>query len=490
MAYFGFNDPRAPFRAQLPDGGGIEDSAIAEVVGLGAWQELALDAFAQIRAALVSVDLLLQAGLCLAALIPAILFGGRLKRWLVGLVDKRTDLALLRRLGGAAATLAAPLAVYLGLNLARLGLRTAERPTALIDAVISLMTAWIVIRLVTLLIRSSFWSRVAFFIAWPIAALDAFGVLGQVIDQMQALAIPLGEREDGGPLSISLFDVVRTALYFGVLAWAASTAGRLLQDRIATIEELNPSARTLIVKVMNIALPVIALMIALQIVGFNLSTLAVFSGAVGLGVGLGLQRVISNFTAGFTLVADRSIKPGDVITIEDTFGWVTSMHARYVSVRTRDGLEHLIPNEQFMANGVINWSHTDKQVRLHAPFGVSYATEDLRAVQSMAIEAALATPRVLRIPRPVCNVTGFGDSSVDFDLRFWIRDPENGRGNVTSSVYLEIWDRLRAAGVEIPFPQRDVHVRSWSDPPSAASLDGARDPDEATSSSHAPSSAA
>ena len=137
------------------------------------------------------------------------------------------------------------------------------------------------------------------------------------------------------------------------------------------------------------------------------------------------------------------------------------MQSRYVAIRTRDGTERLVPNDRFMSEGVVNWSRSDRVVRLHAPFGVAYGTDDLRAVQQLAIEAACAADRVVEHPKPVCNLMGFGDSSVDFDLRFWITDPENGMANVRSAVLLGLWDRLKDADIEIPFPQRDLHVRSW-----------------------------
>jgi small-conductance mechanosensitive channel len=279
---------------------------------------------------------------------------------------------------------------------------------------------------------------------------------------MRELAIPLGENSDGEPIDISLLDVVRTLFYFLILFWAANFINRLLQQRILGIEDLSPSLKAMIGKILNVVMPVVALLIAFQIVGFNLATLAVFSGAVGLGIGLGLQRVVSNFVAGFTLLADRSIKPNDVIEIEDTFGWVTSMQARYVALRTRDGTEHLIPNDRFITEGVINWSRSDRNVRLHAPFGVTYATKDLRRVQALATEAASVVDRVVADPKPVCNVVEFGDSSINFDLRFWITDPQNGMANVRSEVYIGVWEALAENNIEIPFPQRDLHIRSWS----------------------------
>jgi len=263
--------------------------------------------------------------------------------------------------------------------------------------------------------------------------------------------------------------VLRTLFYFVILLWAASLLGKLLQARIERIEELNPSLRALLVKLMNVVLPIVALLIAFQIVGFNLATLAVFSGAVGLGIGLGLQRIVANFIAGFTLLADKSIKPHDVIEIDGKFGWVTSMEARYVALRTRDGMELLVPNERFMTEGVVNWSRSDDVVRMHAPFGVSYRTKDLRKVQELAREAATAVARVVDRPAPVCNLVAFGESSVNFDLRFWIRDPANGIANVRSEVLIGLWEKLHANGIEIPFPQRDLHVRSWPAEPTAPS---------------------
>ncbi|HXI87111.1 MAG TPA: mechanosensitive ion channel domain-containing protein, partial [Parvularculaceae bacterium] len=238
---------------------------------------------------------------------------------------------------------------------------------------------------------------------------------------------------------------------------------RFLKGRIGAIDELTSSFKALLSKILDVLLPVIALLIALQLVHFPFGTLAVFGGAVGLGVGLGLQKTVSNFFAGFTLIADKSIKPGDVVEIGDTFGWITEMNARYVSIRTRDGMEHLIPNDKFIDQGVVNWSHSDRVIRLHAAFSVSYRTRDLRLVKKLAEETALSVDRVLKTPAPICNLTAFADSSVNFDLRFWINDPANGVSNVKSAVFLALWDALHDHNIEIPFPQLDLHVKSLPD---------------------------
>lgn len=415
---------------------------------------------------LLNVSVLIQIGLIFGALVPAIIFGPRLRLLIDSQLTRRVSTPFLKRLAGALAELATPIALYLTLTVIRIGLGSADQPMDWVAAAIALMNAWILVRVVTLVIRSRFWSRLAFYIAWPIAALDAFGMLGPVVEQMRELAIPLGQGEGGHPIEFSLLDVIRTLFYFALLFWGATTLSRLLQQRLEAVEELSPSLKAMISKILNIALPIVALVIALQIAGFNLATLAVFSGAVGLGIGLGLQRIASNFIAGFTLIADRSIKPGDVIEIDETFGWVTSMQARYVAIRTRDGTEILIPNDRFITEGVTNWSRSDKFVRLHAPFGVAYGTEDLKLVQQIATEAAAAAGRVVETPSPVCNLVEFGDSSVNFDLRFWIIDPQNGMANIRSEVLMGLWERLREHDIQIPFPQRDVHIRTWNDPPS------------------------
>lgn len=409
---------------------------------------------------LLSLDVVIQLGLIFGALVPAVIFGPRLRNLVTERLSRRAPAGIARRLVNALAELATPLALYITLTLIRIALGSVGQPMDWVAAAISLMNAWIAVRVVTLVIQSRFWSRVAFYIAWPIAALDAFGALGPVVEQMRELAIPLGESASGTPIRFSLLDVVRTLFYFALLFWGASVLGRFLQQQIESVEDLSPSLKALIGKMLNIVLPVVALIVALQVAGFNLATLAVFSGAVGLGIGLGLQRIAANFIAGFTLIADRSIKPGDVIEVDGTFGWVTSMQARYVALRTRDGTELLIPNDRFMTEGVTNLSRSDKVVRMHAPFGVSYRTGDLKLVQQLAIDAAKAASRVIDTPAPVCNLVEYGDSSVNFDLRFWITDPQNGMANVKSEVLIGLWERLHENNIEIPFPQRDLHLKS------------------------------
>lgn len=441
-----------------PSGGG--DSAFDTLLGTDELRTTGEKLLAWANRHLLTFDTALQVAILFAALAPAALFGPQLKRFISTQIAPRAPYGFLRRGAQAFAHIATPIALYVTLQAAVIVCGSIGQPRALIEAAVSLLTAWIVIRMVTLVIRSPLWSRVAFYIAWPLAALDAFGVLDDVVRQLDSFSIPLSTNEQGVTVDISALDIVRAVVVFVGLFWVANLANRFLKGRIKAIDELTPSLKALLEKILDVLAPLIALLIALQLVGFNLATLTIFGGALGLGVGLGLQRTISNFVAGFTLIADKSIKPGDVVEVEDTFGWVTQMNARYVSIRTRDGTEHLIPNDKFIEGGVVNWSFADRIVRLHAGIGVSYATRDLGLVKRLCEETALTVDRVLSSPKPVCNLMRFGDSSVDFDLRFWINDPANGVSNVRSGVLLAIWDKLHEAGIEIPFPQRDVHIKS------------------------------
>ncbi|MEM1409894.1 MAG: mechanosensitive ion channel domain-containing protein [Pseudomonadota bacterium] len=440
----------------------LEESALADLLDIEVVRARAGDLIVWVQTELLSINSAVQLVLVFGAIIPAILFGPRLQEFILRHLTKRMPNGILRRIAGAVATLATPIAAFLALALfsAVLGDGMGAR-SQFVSAAQSLLAAWICVRLVTLAIRSPFWSRVAFYVAWPVAVLDSFGVLGSVFEWMQQVSLIISpSTEERDAVQLTLYDVLRAGIIFAIFMQLASVFSSVIVGQVEQTDEINPSLKALIAKVINFIMPIIALVLALQIIGFNLASLAIFSGAVGLGVGLGLQKIIGNFLAGFTLLADKSIKPGDTIEIGDTFGWITEMKSRYVSIRTRDGTEHLVPNSQFIEEGVVNWSHKDRNVRVHAPFGVAYGTKDLKRVQEIAVEAASSTDRVQETPKPVCNLIEFGDNSVNFDLRFWITDPPNGIANVRSTILMKIWDGFAEDGIEIPFPQRDLHIRS------------------------------
>jgi small-conductance mechanosensitive channel len=237
---------------------------------------------------------------------------------------------------------------------------------------------------------------------------------------------------------------------------------RLLDHRIRKARSLTPSIQVLMGKLMKSTLVVVAFVIALKSIGIDLTAFAVFTGAIGVGIGFGLQKLVSNLISGIILLLDKSIKPGDVIEVGESFGWVSSLGARYASVTTRDGKEWLIPNEDLITQRVVNWSFSHDRLRLPITLGISYHS-DVRKAMALAVEGAKAAGRVLKDPEPVCRLMGFGDSSVDLELRIWINDPSAGVINVRSEVLLEVWDRFHANNISIPFPQRDLHIKDGSE---------------------------
>ncbi|MEJ2690234.1 MAG: mechanosensitive ion channel [Deltaproteobacteria bacterium] len=326
-------------------------------------------------------------------------------------------------------------------------------PHELVKAATSLLAVWVVIDLTSSLFKSTSWTRFIAFAAWTLAALNILNLLGPTIDLFDSLAISFGH------LRISLLTVMKGVFVLILLLWVAQSILQVFEKRIKSSSTLSPSLQVLSIKLLKVVLLTVAIVSSLGIVGIDLTSFTVFTGAVGVGIGFGLQKIISNLISGILLLLDKSIKPGDVITIGDTYGWINSLGARYVSLVTREGKEFLIPNEDLITHQVENWSFSDNAVRLKVPVGISYHA-DVRLAMNLCVEAAKENNRVIGVPEPVCLLGGFGDSSVDLELRFWIDDPINGLGNVKSQVLLAIWDKFHQHNIEIPFPQRDLHIRS------------------------------
>ncbi|MCH2548273.1 MAG: mechanosensitive ion channel [Alphaproteobacteria bacterium] len=324
-------------------------------------------------------------------------------------------------------------------------------PTQFISVVSVLLLAWIIIRLSTGLVSSRLWAKVIAAIAWAFAALSILEWLDPLINYLDDMAVTLGKYE------ITMLGVLKAMILLVVLLWLALSSSRTIERRIRKSRTLTPSVQELSSKLIKISFVVVAIIVSLTSVGIDLTAFAVFSGAVGVGIGFGLQKVVSNLISGIILLMDRSIKPGDVIELGDTYGWINSLGARFVSVITRDGKEHLIPNEDLITQKVINWSYSDTNVRLKVPVGISYSS-DVNKAMDLLIEAAIETPRVLESPSPRCLLIGFGDNSVDLELRVWAADPNNGIANLRSAVLVKVWNKFNSNGIEFPFPQRDVHL--------------------------------
>ncbi|MAO55680.1 MAG: mechanosensitive ion channel protein MscS [Rhodospirillaceae bacterium] len=402
---------------------------------------------------LLSTDNLVQLGIILATFVAARLISPRLE----ALLDKRPDVRWYARFGVPVAQalkpVARPLVWLAALWFAVFAAKGAVWPHHLMEGAVSLLTAWAVIRLASGLIRNSFWARVVAVTAWSLAALNLMGLLDPVMLTLDRMAINLGE------FRISVLGIVKAALLSALFLYLAAIASRIAKTRIAASENLTPSMRVLFGKFAQVSLYALAIILALESVGIDLTAFAVFGGAVGLGIGFGLQKVVSNLMSGVILLMDRSVKPGDVIAIGDTFGWINTLGARYVSVITRDGTEHLIPNEELISQRVENWSFSNSMIRQKVPIGIDYGA-DVHKARELAVEAADGVERVLKGPKAVCHLIEFGDNAVILELRFWINDPQNGVANVRSAVQLKIWDLYHEHGVVFPFPQRDLHLRS------------------------------
>jgi small-conductance mechanosensitive channel len=401
----------------------------------------------------LSVSVGSQAIVVVVAFLAARLIAPRARAALARAMGGRRLELQLRLAADAVMPLMLPVVWLLLLWVTMLIARQSDLRHHLLTIAVSLLAAWVVIRLTASLVRDPVWSRFVTLVAWTIAALNILNLLRPTMALLDSVAITVAD------LRVSGLTVVQAMLSLAVLLWLATVASHLLERRITASPNLTPSLQVLIVKLLKIALVAIAIVIALRTVGIDLTAFAVFSGAVGVGIGFGLQKSVSNFISGISILIDKSIKPGDVISVGNTYGWVNSLGSRYVSVITRDGTEYLLPNEQFIAQQVVNWSYSDSDVRLKLPVGIAYGADVRRAI-ALCQEAAAETPRVLEEPKPVCLLKGFGDSAVDLELRIWINDPRNGVSNVKSEVFLRLWDKFREQGIEIPFPQRDLHLKT------------------------------
>ena len=327
--------------------------------------------------------------------------------------------------------------------------------TYLLGIIGQLSLAWLLIALASRLIVNSFLRSVVRYAGWTWVTLSILNLTDEAQQVLDSMAISLGETR------LSVWIVLQAVAIIGALFFVARFLSVTSAGRIRKNEDISPSMQVLAVKFLQLLLYGAAFFLGLRMVGVDLTGLAVLSGAIGVGLGFGLQKVVSNLVSGVIILLDKSIKPGDVISLGETFGWINTLGARYTSVVTRDGREYLIPNEDLITGQVVNWSHSNDYVRLDIYFGTAYG-DDPHKVRRVAIEAAKSVDRVLSFKPPVCHIVGFGDSSVDYILRFWISDPTGGLTNIRGNVYLALWDAFQEHGISIPFPQREVKVLEGS----------------------------
>ncbi|MBI1423641.1 MAG: mechanosensitive ion channel [Gammaproteobacteria bacterium] len=353
-----------------------------------------------------------------------------------------------------------PLSALLLILIAGSIFHTLKLPVNLFHLVTPLLVSYAVIRMLVYILRKGFaqtpmlkaWENIISTTIWIIVALYLLGVLPAVINTLDSLGFKLGKVRITA-LSVISF-ILLVALLFTLAMWLSAS----IERRMHKTSYLSPSMRVGLSKFIKFFLIGLSFFIALDAVGIDLTALTVFGGALGVGLGFGLQRIASNFISGFLLLFDRSIKPGDVISIGNKFGWVEELRARYIVVRDRDGVDTLIPNENLITSEVINWSYSDRNVRLKIPVSISYGDDPHQALALM-IEAARQHARVLSNPEPVGRLMEFGDNGIALELRIWINDPEKGVNNVRSDINLAIWRAFKDNKITIPFPQRDLHVK-------------------------------
>lgn len=279
-----------------------------------------------------------------------------------------------------------------------------------------------------------------------------------VVETLDNMAVSIGH------MRISVWDGIVTIGIIVLVITLAWIGSKLAKSFLKRITKLNSTQQLLAEKLLTIAVWAAAFFLGIDLLGIDLTALALFSGAFGLAIGFGLQKTFGNLIAGIILLMDKSIKPGDVIAVTDmagneSFGQIRKIGIRAVSVTTRDQREYLIPNENLMINQVENWSYSSKNVRMQVPVGVSY-NADLDAAEKLMLEAAKGCDRVLKSPPPTVWLSEYGDSSVNFVIQVWIDDPEEGVGNVRSAVLKNLWRLFKENDVEIPFPQRDLNLRN------------------------------
>ena len=311
---------------------------------------------------------------------------------------------------------------------------------------------WLLHRLVKEMAPKRWIPRLVLFIIFFLFLLQFSGILQPVSDFLESISF------NPGNLNFSLLFLVKAIVWLIVALGITSLCMEIIERRLRSAHAISPSAQVLLVKILRVVFYAVALLIVMGGLGINLTALTVFSGAIGVGIGFGLQRVFANLISGLILLMDKSIKPGDVIEVGNNFGTITALAGRYVAVRTNSGKEILIPNEDLITRPVINWTFTDDRLRVEIPFLVS-GKSDLMEAKELAIAAA-TNRRILQVPKPDCLITDFGEKGVQMMLQFWIGDPQNGISNIRGEVMMNIWQRYQKAKVFFVFNEISQNTTS------------------------------
>ena len=331
--------------------------------------------------------------------------------------------------------------------------------TNLLSVAIPLFGALAAIRFAAYLLRLAFshggwldtFERSIATLVWIALAMHLTGILPEIVGWLSDVEFAVGRHK------LSLWTLLSAAFWIGVTMLLAMWAGAALEGWLMRAEGLHSSLRVVFARLGKAVLLVVAVLVVLPLIGVDVTVLSVFGGALGVGLGLGLQKIASNYLSGFIILLDRSIRLGDMITADNHYGEVTKITTRYVVVRSLTGVEAIIPNDLLVTTTVLNNSYTDKRVRLAVRVQVAYRT-DMAGALRILVEVAREHQRVLKEPEPTAQVLNLADSGVDLELGFWIEDPERGSQNVRSDVSLALLEAFRSRGIEIPYPQREVRL--------------------------------
>jgi small-conductance mechanosensitive channel len=363
-----------------------------------------------------------------------------------------------------------PVVMALFLVVLARSMMVAHLDVSVLDAAAHLIGAYILVRLGVLLFAASLgnkswmqhWENRLTLLIWLAIAAEYLGWLDPIIAGLDSIGIATGKNR------VTVWSVLKLLFTLTLFVLVAAWISRWVERRLKRLSNLAPSTRIGISKFSNAFLIGLSILMGLNAAGVDLTALTVLTGAIGLGLGFGLQSIAANFVSGFVLLMDRSIKPGDVISLSgqsgtstENFGWVQELRGRYVVVRDRDGVEMLVPNQQLISNAVINWSYTDPRIRLKLPIRVSYR-DDPELALGILLAACEGQTRVLREPAPVSRLMHFSDSGIELELRFWISDPQEGVNNVRSEVNRAIWRLFKEHGITIPVAQREIIVHNSS----------------------------
>ena len=288
---------------------------------------------------------------------------------------------------------------------------------------------------------------------WIMVALHVTGLLNNLIDYLDAVRFPVGKPP------LTLWDILAGAVSVVLTVLAALWAGSVIEAQLMNAKSMTPNSRVVLSRVVKALLTLLAVLVALSFVGIDLTILSVFGGALGVGLGLGLQRIASNYVSGFIILLDRSLSIGDMITVDKFNGSVSQINARYTVIKALDGTETIVPNEMLVSTPVINHSYSNTTVQVVVKLSISYSADLDRALQIL-VNAAAAQARVLKDPEPTAFVTGFGTDGIELQVGFWIRDPEAGSLPIRSEIAREVLQRFRQEGIEIPAPQREIRIHS------------------------------